>query len=172
MIILIACIDNNGIIGNSNRLAYRDKEDMEFFKSNTSGNYVVMGSNTYNEIGKPLNNRFNMVLSNRLSIDKLNCKTFLSTKDVLEYYYKNKKKGECLFVIGGANVYAQFIEMNLIDALFLNFIDKADCFEAPICFPFKIKRSINLNLNGIKYEKYTYTQKNHNTFIKYKKSVY
>ena len=65
MINLILATDKNGGIGYKNRLPWPSlKKDMEKFKSLTSNNICIMGSNTWNSLPKkPLPNRINVVLS-------------------------------------------------------------------------------------------------------------
>jgi len=51
-------------IGKNNSLMFRIPADMKFFKETTTGNVVVMGSNTLKSFpnGKPLKDRVNIVL--------------------------------------------------------------------------------------------------------------
>ena len=62
MIIGIVCVDHDWGIGNKGQLLYTIKEDMQFFKKQTTGHAVLMGLTTYYSIGKPLPNRRNVVL--------------------------------------------------------------------------------------------------------------
>ena len=50
-------------IGKDNKVLYRCKEDMEYFKDTTMGSVVVMGRKTYESIGKALPGRINIVLT-------------------------------------------------------------------------------------------------------------
>lgn len=56
--------DNEWGIGKNNSLMFRLPADMRFFKNTTTGNVVVMGSNTLKSFpgGKPLKDRLNIVL--------------------------------------------------------------------------------------------------------------
>jgi len=56
--------DKNWGIGKNNGLMFRIPADMKFFKETTTGNVVVMGSNTLKSFpnGKPLKDRINIVL--------------------------------------------------------------------------------------------------------------
>src|SRR4051812_25404518 len=51
------------IIGFENKLLWRLKTDMRFFRNTTQGHAVIMGRKTFESIGKPLPNRLNIVLS-------------------------------------------------------------------------------------------------------------
>ena len=54
--------DNNWGIGKANGLMFKIPADMKFFKETTTGNVVVMGSNTLKSFpgGKPLKDRLNI----------------------------------------------------------------------------------------------------------------
>ena len=56
--------DKNWGIGKNNGLMFKIPADMKFFKETTTGNVVVMGSNTLKSLpaGKPLKDRINIVL--------------------------------------------------------------------------------------------------------------
>jgi len=62
-IYLIAGMATNRVIGNKNTLPWHYSEDLKHFKNLTTGHTIVMGSNTYFSIGKPLPNRRNIVLT-------------------------------------------------------------------------------------------------------------
>ncbi len=100
-------MDRNGLIGANGALPWHLPSDLRFFRDTTLGQIVVMGSKTYESIGRPLPNRINMILSrkNGCTIDR-----------VLDL-----AKGNDIFVIGGANVYEQFIP--LADRLIITHID-------------------------------------------------
>ncbi len=53
----------NRVIGNKNALPWHYSEDLKHFKNITTGHVIVMGSNTYLSIGRPLPNRRNIVLT-------------------------------------------------------------------------------------------------------------
>lgn len=119
MIKLIACIGPNGELGSNNDLIYRNKQDMKFFKEQTSDNVVIMGKNTFDSLGAwPLPNRVNVVLSE----EKFSCPNTLVWNMSLENAISN---AQALFpmldiyIIGGAYVYNQAIEKQLVDEVLI-----------------------------------------------------
>ena len=60
---LIAAIGKNNELGKDNQLLWHLKEDMKFFREQTTGKTIVMGRNTFNSFKKPLPNRHHIVLS-------------------------------------------------------------------------------------------------------------
>lgn len=91
-------------IGKSNSLMFKIPADMKFFKETTTGNVVVMGSNTLKSLpdGKPLKGRINIVLYP--DGEKREDCTVVNS---LEELFTEIKKfdGDKVFVIGGAMLY-------------------------------------------------------------------
>lgn len=106
MITLIWCEDKEGGIGCKNNIPWSIKEEMNHFREKTLNKIIVMGKNTYNSIGKPLNNRTNIVISKSL-INEKKYSNLIIFKNIAEFLsaYKNKD----FFVIGGLSIYKQFI---------------------------------------------------------------
>ena len=62
----IVAVDSNLGIGKDNKIPWKNKEDMNLFKTLTIGKTVVMGRNTWDSLPdrfRPLPNRFNVILS-------------------------------------------------------------------------------------------------------------
>lgn len=106
MIIGIIAIARNYAIGKDGRLPWHYSADLKHFKATTTGNAVVMGSNTWRAIGKPLPNRLNIVLSRSAQIDTADDLIFLRSEtealDLSRYLSCD------MFVIGGAKTYHEF----------------------------------------------------------------
>lgn len=63
---IIVAVDEHGGIGKDNQLPWRNKADMNWFRTMTIGGTVVMGRNTWKSLGeKPLKDRLNIVLSTK-----------------------------------------------------------------------------------------------------------
>lgn len=106
MIYLIWAMDKNNLIGKDNDLPWHYKEDLKYFKEQTSGKKVIMGDKTfysiYNRLGKPLPNRVNVVatLDKDFSYDGVEV-----TNDLLNYLKEHENSQEEIFVIGGKQIY-------------------------------------------------------------------
>lgn len=96
--------DKNWGIGKNNSLMFRIPADMKFFKQATTGNIVVMGSNTLKSLPqcKPLKDRINIVLYPE-GDDREDCKIVRSLNEL----FKEIKKypPERVFVVGGQMMY-------------------------------------------------------------------
>ena len=63
MIGLIVARSKNNCIGKNGKIPWKIKGEQKQFKELTTGNVVVMGRNSYDEIGHPLPNRETIVIS-------------------------------------------------------------------------------------------------------------
>ena len=120
MIKMIVCTDLKGGIGKNNDLLFHNKEDMKFFKEKTMHNPILMGYNTYLSLGsKPLPNRFNIVLTDKIIEIKKDMATTTDLKETIDIY---NKMNVDLYVIGGAYVYNQCLQMDLIDEVYVTVV--------------------------------------------------
>ena len=62
-LMLVLAIGNRGAIGLRGKLPWRIPEDMKHFRRVTTGHAVIMGRKTWDEVGKPLPQRRNIVVS-------------------------------------------------------------------------------------------------------------
>ncbi|WP_054024676.1 dihydrofolate reductase [Bacillus sp. FJAT-28004] len=103
-ITLIAAMDRNRTIGIGNKLPWRLPAEMAFFKKMTIGKTVLMGRKTFESLPKPLDDRKNVVLTRQTDFHPEGCVIVHSIEEALEVY-----TDEELVVIGGADIYEQFL---------------------------------------------------------------
>ena len=111
-----------GGIGINNRLPWKIKRDMQFFKEMTIGdgkNAVVMGRKTWESLPRALPKRDNLVLSRTIE-DQKNMTSFNSIND-LEIHVENQKYDD-VWIIGGSSIYDQFY--NKSSHMYITNIDK------------------------------------------------
>ena len=125
---LIAIVARNGGIGRGNALLWRLSEDLKHFKRTTLGHPVVMGRKTWDSIGRPLPGRRNIVVTRDPQWHASGAERAGSLDEALAL-----ARGEAkVFVIGGAQIYAQALP--LADELVLTEVD-ADAADADVFFP-------------------------------------
>lgn len=126
MITLIAAVAKNGCIGKDGRLPWRIPEDMTHFKMLTTGNVVVMGRKTWESVPekfRPLPDRVNAVVTRQAGYAvPSGVKVFSSLDDVFASYAP-RPTPYALFIIGGAEIYAQAI--GRADALEITHVDQS-----------------------------------------------
>jgi dihydrofolate reductase len=108
MIIGIVAIAKNFAIGKNGKLPWHHSADLKFFKQTTTGNAVVMGSNTWRAIGKPLPDRLNVVLSRTGKVDTppdiMKLEDATEVVDLANYLTRD------VYIIGGAKTYEAFAD--------------------------------------------------------------
>jgi dihydrofolate reductase len=129
MISLIVAVDENNGMGYNNKLPWHLPEDLLYFREKTLGQVVVMGRKTHESIGRALPNRFNIVLTRQATV-AFDEKAYpvKSIEDILEV---DKAVGREIFIIGGAQIYEQFLPH--ADKIYLTKINKS--FRADTYFP-------------------------------------
>lgn len=121
MIKAIVCCDMMGNIGKDNNLLFHIPQDMKFFKDMTTGHTVLMGYNTYLSLGKPLPNRKNIVLADRYKKIEPH-DNLIVTEDMNGVVGECLGNGEEVWVIGGAFVYNNTIELEMVNELYVTFV--------------------------------------------------
>jgi dihydrofolate reductase len=107
------------VIGAGNRIPWHLPADLQRFKALTLGHRVVMGRKTYASIGRPLPGRENVVVTRRRDYHAEGCRVVHSLEEALAAI----PAGEEVFVIGGAELYAQ--SLPLADRIYLTHVDVA-----------------------------------------------
>jgi dihydrofolate reductase len=157
MIILIAAVARNGVIGKDNALPWRLLEDMAHFKALTTGHAVIMGRKTWESLPpkfRPLPNRRNIVVTRNPAYVAPGADVAGSLDAAVKICI-----GGTAFVIGGAQVYADALpragrlELTEIDAdfegdAFFPAFDRAQWRET--------KRVPGVGANGLAYAFVTY----------------
>lgn len=104
---IIAAVAQNRAIGFENKLIYWLPNDLKRFKALTTGHTIIMGRNTYLSLPKgALPNRRNVVLSQTVG-ELPGCECFSSLNEALTHCSPD----EDIYIIGGASVYKQAIDM-------------------------------------------------------------
>lgn len=114
---LIAAVDRRSGIGRDNRLLWHLPADLKYFRRITSGHTVIMGRKTFESIGKALPKRRNIVLTRQEDFEAPGCEVM---DDLFAAIKSCEKEGE-VFVIGGAEIYRQAIQV--ADKIYLTRVD-------------------------------------------------
>ena len=59
----LVAMNADNLIGVNNDLPWKLKDDLQHFKNYSMNKAIIMGRNTYDSIGRPLPNRFNIIVS-------------------------------------------------------------------------------------------------------------
>ena len=130
---LIVAAAENGTIGQNGRIPWHLSADLRYFKQVTMGAPVIMGRKTHESIGFALPGRANIVVTRNEKFQALDVDVVLNLEDALSKarVILAKEGGEELFVIGGAEIYAQ--AMRLADRIYLTRVHAE--FPGDVFFP-------------------------------------
>lgn len=126
MISLIVATGENNVIGLNNKMPWHLPADLAYFKRVTTGHAIVMGRKTFESIGRPLPKRTNIILTRDKNFQATDCHIIHSVEAALEL-----SKQDQLFIIGGAEIYKQFLPH--ADKIYLTHIHQN--FEGDTFFP-------------------------------------
>ena len=144
MIGMIAIVTKNGVIGVDNKLPVDYPEDMKHFRKTTKGSIVIMGRKTFEDIGKPLPNRRNIVISSK-AIDVPGIEVYSSVKEAMiiasampGVAYFNKwgvqvDSSTPIWFMGGASIYEA--GMDYAEKILLTLAPEVELNPAAVKFP-------------------------------------
>lgn len=124
---LIAAMGKNKVIGKNNSLPWHLPADMKRFRELTRNKPIIMGRKTYESIGRPLPDRKNIIITKDKSYRAEGCIIAHSINEALS----SAEGADEVMIIGGANVYRQFLP--IADKIYLTIIGKD--FEGDAYFP-------------------------------------
>ena len=154
---IIVAMSQNSVIGFKNELPWHISEDLKNFRKITLNHSVIMGRKTYDSIGKPLKDRYNIVISRDASLKIDGVEVVDSLKKAIS---KTNKLSE-VFIIGGEQIYS--IALPIATHMYITKVD--GIFDGDAFFPDYIQdewkeisredliTEKNLRFSFLKYEK-------------------
>jgi len=109
IISIIAAVAENNVIGKKNSLPWNLPADLKHFQKITMGHCLIIGQNTHESIGKALPGRTNIILTFDKNYRSEGCLIVTSIEEALRV--ASAKNENEFFIIGGASIYKQFIEI-------------------------------------------------------------
>ena len=128
--IIVAIAASNNAIGKDNSLLWHISEDLKRFKEITSGHKILMGRKTFESLPGILPNREHIILTRdkNFNVDSDKVTIINNIEDAIKYY---KDSNEEIFIIGGGEVYKEFLPF--ANKLYLTKVYKD--FDADTFFP-------------------------------------
>ena len=105
---LIAAMSENRVIGHGNDIPWKIPEEQTLFRRYTMGCRVIMGRKTYESIGKPLDGRLNIVVTQKTHYEAPGCVVVHSIEEGLN---QGGGYADEVFVIGGESLFRETIPM-------------------------------------------------------------
>ena len=129
LVSIIAGIGKNRELGAENKLLWNIPEDLKFFRQKTKGHPVIMGRKTYESIGRLLPYRTNIIITRDTNLSIPGANVYHSLDKAISEAKKIDQNE--IFIIGGANIYNQAI--NIANKLYLTIVNAE--FPADTFFP-------------------------------------
>ena len=131
-IVTIVAVSRDFIIGDGNKMLWHLPNDLKRLKTITLGNPLIMGRKTFDSIGKPLQGRANIILTNKRNFkdDVKSEKYFVQSFEdsiikandwLTKKFKKNEQDKKRIFIFGGGEIYklalsfCSQIELTLVD---------------------------------------------------------
>lgn len=124
MLVLIAAMSKDGLIGKNDIMPWHNREDLQHFKRTTLQKNVVMGRKTYENLPKTLGNRTLYIVSRSLPGTNV-------IRDFTAFLKEHQHSKDVYFIAGGGTVYEQAIPY--AQKLILSFIPGV--YEGDTFFP-------------------------------------
>ena len=116
MISIIVAVAKGGAIGKEGKMPWKIPGEQRQFKDLTTGHVVIMGRTSYEEIGHPLPERTNIVVSKTKVFSGENLYTVKSLKEAIE-----RAGQEEIFIAGGAEIFQEALP--LADKIYMTYVD-------------------------------------------------
>lgn len=129
-ITMIAAIGPNNALGKNNELIYHIPEDLKFFKEQTINKKIILGRKTLESLPHLLPKRKHLVLTHQDLEENDSLQVFHTLEELLAYL---DSLDEEVMVIGGENIYRQFLDY--ADKLILTEISSKNEPDADAFFP-------------------------------------
>ena len=116
MISIIVAVAKDGAIGKGGKMPWKIPGEQKQFKELTTGHVVIMGRRSYEEIGHPLPNRKNIVVSKTKVFSGENLITAKSLEEALSLAGEEE-----IFIAGGAELFQKALP--LADRIYITYVD-------------------------------------------------
>lgn len=156
MIGLIVARSKNNVIGKNGEIPWKIKGEQKQFKELTTGNVVVMGRKSYEEIGHPLPNRKNIIVSKTKNFSGENLVTVGSLQEAIDI-----SNGENIYISGGYGLFKE--ALSLVDIMYITEVD-IEISDGDVFFPEFDRNEFDVTIgeiggDDIKYTRTIYTRK-------------
>ena len=117
---LITAIGKNNVLGKDNKLLWHLPKEFMHFQKTTMGHHLIMGRKTFESLPAPLPGR-PIITVTRQQYSKEGCLVVHSVEEALKLAKSREEKE--VFICGGAEIYKEFLQKDLVDKMYLTMVD-------------------------------------------------
>jgi dihydrofolate reductase len=134
---MILATDADYGISKYNKIPWHIPQDLKFFNKITKNNICIMGSTTAKDLGKPLRDRINIVISSNDDCKQIN-NDFIIVRNFEDAIKKANTLTESkkeIFVIGGSRLYNEALKSDKLNKIYYTHINQSygcDNFVEPL----------------------------------------
>jgi dihydrofolate reductase len=138
-IALIVAADENNGIGKGNDLPWKLPSEMCYFMETTKNHVIIMGRKSFEAIGKPLKNRYNIVMTRDINYEREGILVVSSLEEaiffakLIQSQDSSTYESDYIFITGGGEVYKQALESGIVTHLFFTRVHHS--FDCDTYFP-------------------------------------
>lgn len=125
MLGLIVAYSNNRVIGDKGRIPWHIEGEQRRFRELTTGNVVIMGRRTFEEIGRALPNRTTIVVSTSMKAEDYSdvyvTDSFDAALELAETLVCDDNSKPDIYIAGGVSLYREAIEV--VDVMYITEVD-------------------------------------------------
>jgi dihydrofolate reductase len=139
---LIAACGLRGELGLHNKLPWSQPRDMRFFSKTTRKSVIILGRNTFEDLGEKLPGRTHCILSTTMQpIDDPDVVILRNIESLWDWLKKNEIRHA--YVIGGSHIYHQLVSYcSTVLITHIHAIVEADVFlDLKILWPYQLTHS-------------------------------
>ncbi len=116
---IVVAVADNGVIGREGKLPWHISSDLKRFRALTMGKVIIMGRNTFDSIGKPLEGRENIVLTKLSKYAMKGVWAVPTLKDAFDFGGRLTEElgTDEMMIIGGGQVYDA--TLSVVDRVYL-----------------------------------------------------
>jgi dihydrofolate reductase len=100
---MVVAIGDNGAIGQDGKVPWHIPEDRKHFRNVTMGHAIIMGRKTWDELGRPLSGRRNLVVSRNAGLVLEGAEVYPSLEAAIAAARTTDSEPH---IIGGSDIYA------------------------------------------------------------------
>jgi dihydrofolate reductase len=115
LVSLIVAMSSNRVIGRDGDLPWHLPADLRHFKQTTIGHHLIIGRATWDEVGKPLPGRTMVVVTRNRDFSADGVLVAHSVEAALALARDDDES----FIGGGAEIYRQALDADLVDRLYI-----------------------------------------------------